>query len=107
MSITFTRSLLYKFVLPKPGQGPTRQQMKEGRMRNRIIAEADIPTTDLAALGGKRPRVTAILATPSDPGYSFTAVMIGQCAVLLATGKYKLRYATFSSSSLILSVLLQ
>ena len=67
-----TRSVLDK-VLPKPGEGPSEQTMSGGRFR------FEIETTTTT---GARYRTT--VAADEDPGYSGTAIMLGQSALALA-----------------------
>jgi len=66
-----TRALLDR-VLPKPGEGPSEQAQANGRFRMEVTAEAT---------NGARYRTT--VAAPYDPGYSGTAVMLGQAALAL------------------------
>ncbi len=72
LSFAPTRAMLDR-VLPAPGEGPTQQQMAEGRFRFEVTAEAT---------NGARYRAT--VAAPYDPGYSGTAIMLGQAALALA-----------------------
>ena len=71
MSFGPTRSLLDR-VLPKPGEGPSEQAQAAGRFRMEVTGEAT---------NGARYRTT--VAAPYDPGYSGTAVMLGQAALAL------------------------
>ena len=66
-----TRALLDR-VLPKPGEGPSEDAQANGRFRMEVTAEAS---------NGARYRTT--VAAPYDPGYSGTAVMLGQAALSL------------------------
>lgn len=69
-----TRKLLGRFVLPKPGQGPSKQQRESGFFN--IIIAGENPDTDqhlrLRVRGNR------------DPGYGATSRMIGEAAVLLS-----------------------
>ncbi len=67
-----TRALLGR-VLPKPGEGPSEQAMASGR----FVMDIDATTTTGAHY---RTRVAA----DKDPGYSGTAVMLGESALALA-----------------------
>jgi short subunit dehydrogenase-like uncharacterized protein len=66
-----TRALLDR-LLPKPGEGPSEDAQARGRFRMEVTAEAT---------NGARYRTT--VAAPYDPGYSGTAVMLGQAALAL------------------------
>ena len=66
-----TRALLDR-LLPKPGEGPSEDAQARGRFRMEVTAEAT---------NGARYRTT--VAAPYDPGYSGTAVMLGQVALSL------------------------
>ena len=66
-----TRALLDR-VLPKPGEGPSEEAQAAGRFRMEVTGEAT---------NGARYRTT--VAAPYDPGYSGTAVMLGQAALAL------------------------
>ena len=67
-----TRSIIDR-VLPAPGEGPSEETMASGRFRMEVTAEAS---------NGRRYRST--VAAPYDPGYTGTAVMLGQSALALA-----------------------
>lgn len=67
-----TRTVLDRF-LPKPGEGPSEQTMAKGRFAMEIHAR-----TSSGALFRTR------VAADKDPGYTGTAVMIGQAALALA-----------------------
>jgi len=68
-----TRVLLEKFVLPKPGQGPSPQQQEKGSYDFRFFGHT---------ANGKivRTKVTG----DRDPGYGSTAKMLGEAAACLA-----------------------
>lgn len=72
MSFGPSRRLLDR-MLPKPGQGPSPEAQANGRFVLEIEARA---TT------GARYRTR--IAAPYDPGYSGTAIMLGQSALALA-----------------------
>ena len=72
LSFAPTRAVLDK-VLPAPGEGPSEETMASGRFRFEITAEAS---------NGSRYR--SVVAAPYDPGYSGTAIMLGQAALALA-----------------------
>ena len=60
-------------VLPKPGEGPSEERMAGGR----FVLQIETTTTT-----GARYRTT--VAADEDPGYSGTAIMLGQSALALA-----------------------
>ena len=60
-------------VLPKPGEGPSPEAQEKGRFRMVI----DARTTSGA-------RYETTVAAQADPGYSGTAVMLGQAGLCLA-----------------------
>ena len=68
-----TRALLNRFVLPKPGQGPSPQQREAGYFNIILIGR-------LAEGSIVRARVTG----DRDPGYGSTSKMLGESAVCLA-----------------------
>lgn len=67
------RMLLQRFVLPKPGEGPTEQQQESGFF-------------DMHFYGyhNGEPAIRVRVAADKDPGYGATARMIGEAAVCLA-----------------------
>ncbi|RXJ71715.1 saccharopine dehydrogenase [Veronia nyctiphanis] len=68
-----TRWLLKKFVLPKPGEGPSAKEQLEGFFDIRFIgktASGDVISTKVVGQG--------------DPGYGSTGKMLGQAAASLA-----------------------
>ncbi len=67
-----TRALLDR-VLPKPGEGPSEEAQAAGRFRMEIES-----TTTTGA------RYRAVVAAKADPGYSGTAIMLGESALCLA-----------------------
>jgi len=94
MALPPTRWLLLKYVFPAPGQGPTKEQQKNGYMKTRHFVEADVPQNKF--VNGRRPYVSASALLPSDPGYSATAIIISEIAILLAQKKYYLLILSFS-----------
>ena len=73
MSTAPTRRVL-DAVLPKPGEGPSERTMDNGR----FVMDVETTTTTGA-------RYRTRVAAPFDPGYSGTAIMLGQSALSLAT----------------------
>ena len=72
MAFEPTRELAGRF-LPKPGEGPSTQQQEQGRFRMVIRARTSTGAAYLTRVGADR-----------DPGYSGTAVMLGESALALA-----------------------
>lgn len=72
MSTGPTRAVLDK-VLPEPGQGPSEETQRTGRFRLEVVA---------GTTSGATYRTT--VAAKKDPGYSGTAVMLGQAGLCLA-----------------------
>jgi short subunit dehydrogenase-like uncharacterized protein len=73
MNFTPTRALLRTFALPKPGQGPSKQERETGNYHVLFIGEAkDGRTLRIGVKGDK------------DPGYGSTSRMIAESALCLA-----------------------
>lgn len=68
-----TRALLERFVLPKPGQGPSQKQRETGYFNIILIGKLADGTLLRARITGDR-----------DPGYGSTSKMLGESAVCLA-----------------------
>lgn len=77
MALKPTRRFLEKFVLPDPGEGPSRETIEEGYFTFEFVGEGIDEE-------GEAFRVEAKVHADSDPGYGATAVMIGESAVCLA-----------------------
>lgn len=73
-----SRWLLEKYVLPKPGEGPTPKQQQEGYFDIRFIGRSDDGQTIITRVKGK-----------GDPGYGSTAKVLGQAASGLALDFYR------------------
>jgi short subunit dehydrogenase-like uncharacterized protein len=67
-----TRALLRRFVLPKPGEGPTKAQREAGRYEVLFIGETADGRTLRAVVKGDR-----------DPGYGSTSKMVAESALCL------------------------
>ena len=74
MSMSFTRSLLQKTVLPKPGEGPSKAERESGYFKVKIIGQ-DIEGEN---------RTEVFIADSNDPGYGSTAKMLAETALCLA-----------------------
>lgn len=68
-----TRSLLEKYVLPKPGEGPSPEAQEKGFFDIRLFGRTASGKTLQTKVTGDR-----------DPGYGSTAKMLGEAAVCLA-----------------------
>lgn len=72
-SYDFTRSLLERFVLPKPGDGPDKNQRETGFFDLRQFGQLPDGTLMKTRITGDR-----------DPGYGSTSKMLSECAICLA-----------------------
>ena len=72
-----TRALLARFVLPKAGEGPSKEARDKGHFTFNLVAEG-------IGEGGGTLRATATVKGTSDPGYGETAKMLGESALCLA-----------------------
>ena len=68
-----TRWALEKFVVPKPGEGPSESSQKRGSYDLRFYGT-----------GSKGNKLTAKVTGDMDPGYGSTGKMLGEAAVCLA-----------------------
>jgi len=68
-----TRALLERFVLPKPGEGPSPEAQRRGFFDLRFLGRTDDGRTLRVKVTGDR-----------DPGYGSTAKMLGESAACLA-----------------------
>ncbi len=72
-SYDFTRSLLERFVLPKPGEGPDKDARENGFFDLRQFGRMADGTLLKTRITGDR-----------DPGYGSTSKMLSECAICLA-----------------------
>lgn len=72
-SIGPMRNLLAKYVLPKPGEGPTQEQQETGMFDLRFYATLSDGTQQVVQVTGDK-----------DPGYGSTAKMLSEAALCLA-----------------------
>ena len=70
--ITPLRKLMQKFLLPKPGEGPSQQEQLNGYFDMRILGKND------------QHQLTVKVTGDRDPGYGSTAKMLGQSALCMA-----------------------
>ncbi|KAA8492672.1 putative trans-acting enoyl reductase [Porphyridium purpureum] len=68
-----TRWLLRKYVLPKPGEGPSEEEMKRGFL-----------VLDATAIGTRGSVLKSRMRFPTDPGYKDTARMLVESGLALA-----------------------
>ena len=73
MSARPTRALLQKFILPDPGEGPSREQQKSGFFSLMQVGKLADGTVMRTRIAGDR-----------DPGYGSTSKMLSEAAVCLA-----------------------
>ncbi len=73
MALKPTRELLKKFVLPSPGEGPSRDKIENGYFAVTLVGMAR----------GKR--IEGHVYGKKDPGYGATALMLAESAWCLAT----------------------
>ena len=78
-SFTWSRNFLEKYMLPKPGEGPSDEMIKNGYFKVELIGKSlEGKTLNLSVTG------------QGDPGYGSTCKMISETALLLlATNKDK------------------
>lgn len=68
-----TRALLRQFALPKPGQGPSKQERESGSYEVLFVGETADGRSIRASVSGDK-----------DPGYGSTSKMLGEAALCLA-----------------------
>ena len=68
-----TRNLLERFVVPKPGEGPSPKAQREGYYDIRLFGKTDAGQSLVVKVTGDR-----------DPGYGSTGKMLGEAATCLA-----------------------
>lgn len=73
-SLSPTRAFLEKFVVPKPGEGPSPEEQENGFYDLRFFGKTDAGDVLHAKVTGDR-----------DPGYGSTAKMLAQAGLCLAT----------------------
>lgn len=68
-----TRALISRFLLPKPGEGPSKKERENGFYNLVFLGETEAGQHFAARVVGDK-----------DPGYGSTAKMISECAICLA-----------------------
>ncbi len=79
LAIPATRKLVTERILPKPGEGPSKEAREKGYFKARFVAEIE---------DGEK--VRGLVEGTSDPGYGETAKMLGESALCLAKDEAKL-----------------
>ncbi|MDN5882645.1 MAG: saccharopine dehydrogenase NADP-binding domain-containing protein [Nitrosospira sp.] len=69
-----TQSLLSRYLLPKPGQGPSAEDQEKGFFRLRFFGRTESGKSLMTEVTGDR-----------DPGYGSTARMLGEAAVCMGS----------------------
>jgi short subunit dehydrogenase-like uncharacterized protein len=69
-----TREILRRFALPKPGQGPNREQRERGRYEVDFIGDT-----------AQGQRLRATVKGDRDPGYGSTCKLVAESALCLAS----------------------
>lgn len=77
MTMSFTRYILLKTVLPKPGEGPTKEERENGYFKMRLVGDDE----------EKERRITVTISNSNDPGYGSTAKMLSESALCLVLNK--------------------
>lgn len=91
-----TRWFLEKFVVPKPGQGPSKEMQESGFYDLRFFGETVDGTKLVAKVTGDK-----------DPGYGSTAKMLGEAAACIALNTKGKRGGFWTTSTLMGDTLLQ
>ena len=69
-----TRELLRRFALPKPGEGPSKEQRERGRYELLFIGDT-----------AQGQRLRAVVKGDRDPGYGSTCKLVAESALFLGT----------------------
>ncbi|KAA3656398.1 MAG: saccharopine dehydrogenase, partial [Chloroflexi bacterium] len=77
MAIPPARKLIQKYLLPSPGEGPSKEVRDNGYFRSVLLGKIPQPNGAETWIRGKT-------AGTSDPGYGETAKMLGESALCLA-----------------------
>lgn len=77
MAIKPTRKLLQKHVLPKPGEGPSKEKIVNGHFSCLLVGEVDSD------------KIKVKVSANRDPGYGATAIMLAESAICLAKDRAK------------------
>ncbi len=77
LSLSFTRALLGKMVLPKPGEGPNKKEREEGFFKVILVGQNS----------DEENRVDVVISDTNDPGYGSTSIMLAESALSLVLDK--------------------
>lgn len=72
-SFSPTRAFMSKYILPKPGEGPSKEQRENGFYNLVFLGKTEDGQEFVARVTGDK-----------DPGYGSTAKVISECAICLA-----------------------
>jgi short subunit dehydrogenase-like uncharacterized protein len=95
-SFDFTRGLLERFVLPKPGEGPDKDARESGFYDLRQFGRLADGTILKTRITGDR-----------DPGYGSTSKMLSECAICLAQDELVARGGVLTPASAMAEPLLR
>ncbi len=95
-SFDFTRRLLERFVLPKPGEGPDKDARESGFYDLRQFGRLADGTILKTRITGDR-----------DPGYGSTSKMLSECAICLAQDELETRGGVLTPASAMAEPLLR
>ena len=95
-SFDFTRGLLERFVLPKPGEGPDKDARESGFYDLRQFGRLADGTILKTRITGDR-----------DPGYGSTSKMLSECAICLAQDELATRGGVLTPASAMAEPLLR
>ena len=77
MAVSPVRSIIQKYLLPGPGEGPSKEERDNGYFRSVLLGKIPQPN-------GAETWVKGRIAGTSDPGYGESAKMLGESALCLA-----------------------
>jgi len=89
LSTPLVRGAIAKWM-PKPGDGPTKEQRDRGGFRVRIVGRGAPDSVGRAAV---------VVEGRSDPGYGETAIMLGESALCLAFDELPARAGVLTTAS--------
>ncbi len=95
-SFDFTRGLLERFVLPKPGEGPAKDARESGFYDLRQFGHMADGSILKTRITGDR-----------DPGYGSTSKMLSECAICLAQDELETRGGVLTPASAMAEPLLR
>ena len=96
IALSPTRKLLQKFILPRPGEGPTKKERDNGYFVIYLIGKKEGTIKMQATIKGQK-----------DPGYGETAKMLAEAALCLALEELPENYGVITPSYAMGKALLQ